>query len=208
MKIKKQIIIPTIAAATLIIIAVICYVIGVFDQEETANIKQKIHLLKANSTIMRLKIVQPQSETGRDEEGLYLAAKFYNLDENMVGRLETPINADSILFTFQKIVVDNKSIFFPENMYFIKNGKNNKNINLKNYYTLNNKTPGIYTSKIIDQQLKQQIETIYTLLNDKKFETIDKKYGVYSQCSATLKKPKQREVYSITINTNGLISIK
>ncbi len=203
MKIKKTIKITAIIALSAIV-AIIAYLLTKPDNDP--SIKEKIHLLKAYSTVMRFKIVQPQSENGQDEEGFILVAKFFNLDEDMVGRLESSFDADSIVFDFQRIRIDDKYIFFPETMLFLKKGKINKKIDLKKNYTINN-SPGIYFSKIIDHQLSKQISQLYNLLNNQKFETIEKKFGIYSHYNIVLKKPKPRELYSLRINIDGSVSI-
>jgi len=191
MKFPKMIIAASSAAIILITIAAI----WIFKSDFEPKLKQKIHLLKAETIPLRFKIISKQ------DGKMLIAAKFFNLDGMDAGRFETNYKDGEIKFHYVKINIEGRNIFLPEEME-TSTGK----IALEKYY-FKDDFPQTYTSRLIDTVLKKELEYMFKILKKEKTEVFEKYYGQISYGSVSLTFPWERTTYGLKTDINGEISL-
>lgn len=194
---KKQIIIAASFLAVLMF-GILGYVFFLkpYIAENEVHIKERIHLLKEETVQMRVKIAS------RPGGKIIIAAKFFDLDRNCVGRFETAFDDGSIVVEVNDVEICDHHIVFPLKMNFVKPGEMPKSIDLVNFYSMKD-YPEIYNSKMQDPILQKEIGRIFNLLQQSQEEKVEAKYGSVSRRKVSLAHPNEGDTYELKIATSG-----
>ncbi len=198
--IKKRYMIIAGAAMAAAVIAILSWWLFIYIPNHEVHIEEKIHLLKMNARPMRLKIVTRSNGTAK------VAVKFFDLDNNNVGRCEQEYSGRDITLRITDVDICGRHIYFPCEMVQCGDGDTIR-LPLKPYYTKDG-FPMTYNSPNADPQLNHEIGLLYDRIQSGKLTDVAKMYhGTIKQTEITLTDPAELVNYTLTTSANGRMRI-
>ncbi len=169
------------------------------EEKDKKLLDKKISELADESVFLRFKVVE------RDESSLRVAMKFYDLDGNVIRKIEPTLKMRNLVFDFIYVKICKQTLIFPYQL-FVDSALQERNFKIFPLYEKND-FPNIFYTENKDSFLKKQLSEIFELVKSDDMKSLNEKYDTAFHARKTIFYLREKEVYKIIFRKKGIIEI-